>query len=78
MIRRERLAVVMSGEQHLLAIEIRQRDVGRESLLGVHQHMSCTGSFSLHTPQDLAKGHAVPPVVEPAPARDAMKIAGVL
>jgi hypothetical protein len=36
MFRRERLAIMMRRKQNTFAVEISQRYVGRESLLGVH------------------------------------------
>ena len=40
MIGRERLAVVMCGEQYFLAIQVRERDISRVSLLAMHEHLS--------------------------------------
>src|SRR4029077_6249451 len=77
MIRPQGLSVVMRGKQYSIAVQVRQRNVGSVSLLGVHQDVSSflggTNSF-----QHLSKRDTFPAVVKPAPARDAMKIAGAL
>src|SRR3954465_2676839 len=73
MVGRERPAVMMRGEQHVLAIEVGERDVGGESLLRVDEHVG--GSWiGLHALHHFAEGDASPAIVEAAPARDAVEV----
>ena len=72
--RRKWLSIVVGREQNLLAIEIRQGNVGGESLLRVHPHVA-HARLQSQPPKDFTKGHAVPQVAEPAPARQAVEVA---
>src|SRR5258708_5600308 len=71
--RRQRLAVVLKREQHIRPQQIRQRDIRRVTFLRHHQR-----KLRLRLPLDhlhhIRKQHALPPIVQPAPARHAMKI----
>ena len=69
------LAVVMCGEQDFLAVEVGQGDVGREPLFGVDQDVGCF-RLGMNSRQQLAEGYAVPVIVEAAPSRYTVKIAG--
>ena len=74
MIGRKRLAVMARGKQDIVAVEVWERDVGSESLLGVNEDES-SAKLQLHATENLAKSHALPSIVEATPAGDAMKIA---
>src|SRR5437870_3452954 len=74
---RERLAVMMCGKQHFLSVEIRQRKVGGESLLGMDQHVS-RARLEFHVPQHLAKCYTLPLIVKAAPAGHAVEVASTL
>ncbi len=74
MIRRERLAIMMRGKQHVVTIQIGQRNVGREALFGMHQD-KLRFRLQLDQLQHFLECHALPVIVKAAPARDAMKVA---
>src|SRR6202521_4609502 len=75
-VRGERLAIMMRDEQHIVAVKISQRDIRGKTLLRVHQDMRCL-SLWLYPTEEFPDRHALPLVVKAAPARDAMKVAGV-
>src|SRR5947209_6742303 len=76
MIRRKRLAIMMSRQQDVVTIEIGKRNVGGKTLLCVDQDM--TGlRLGLDQLDDFLEGDALPVIVKAAPAGDAMKVAGV-
>ncbi len=70
----ERRAVVMRGEEDVVAIEVGQRHVGRESRLGVDDD-ELRGRLRLHAAEHFAQGNAGEDVVELRPARDAVDVA---
>ena len=73
----ERLAVMMSCEQHIVTVEISQWYVRGISLLRMHQHVFGFGS-RLDTREELAHRNTTPAIIEAAPARYAMEVAGAL
>src|SRR5437660_10595246 len=75
MIWREWLAIVMSSEQNVFAIQIRQRNVCSIALLRMYQHIAGFW-LGFNASEDLAHGHASPAVIEAAPAGNAVEVAG--
>src|SRR5437588_3992370 len=71
---RERLAIVVCSEQYLVTVEISQRHIGSEALLGVDQNILCL-RLELHQVEHFLEGDALPVIIEAAPACDAMEIA---
>ena len=77
MVGRERFAVVMGGEEHIVAIEVGERHVRGVALLGVHEHVIGFRP-ELHQLQNVTEENARPRVVKAAPARDAVEVAADL
>src|SRR5579859_7478957 len=76
-VERKRLAIMMRGQQNIVAVQINERDIGREPLSGVNEHMAgfrC-GFYQF---QNFAKRYPLPLIVKTAPARNAMKITHAL
>src|SRR5947209_2384514 len=76
MIRRQRPAIMVRGQQDVVTIEISQRDIGRESLLGMYQNIFGF-RFGHYQLQKFPERDTFPLVVKAAPAGDAMEITGV-
>src|SRR5207237_4804993 len=74
-LRRERLAIMMCRQKDLVAIQIRQGNIGSKALLRMHQHVHNSG-LQLHSTQHFAESHAFPFVIETAPTGHTVKIAG--
>src|SRR5262245_41695354 len=66
------LPVMVGGQKHVVAIQVGERYVGGESLLGVSEHVRGLG-LGLHSFQDLTKAHALPVSDKADPASDAVK-----
>src|SRR6185312_10038374 len=75
MLRCERLAVVMRGQQNVIAMEICERNVGGITLLCVYEYVRCVCLRS-SAGENFAHSYSLPGIVEAAPARYAMEIAG--
>lgn len=72
--RRERGSIVDVGKKNVIKFELRERQVGRESLLGVDRHEPALGTRPARL-QHRAKRDAFPEIVVTTPARDAMDVA---
>ena len=74
MVGRERLAVMMRGKEHVVAVKVGQGHVGGKTLLGVDQNVF---RFRLDFRQleHFLKGDALPVIVKAAPARDTVEVA---
>ena len=77
MICRKRLAIMVRGQQNIIAIQVGKRNIGSESLLGMDQH-EFGFSFRFDQMQNLAEWHSFPLVIKTAPAGYTVKIACVL
>ena len=69
----EPLPVPLERDEVVRAIEIRQRQVGGEPLLGAYEAVVRVGFHPRAFQQELHR-HALERIVEPAPARDAMDV----
>jgi hypothetical protein len=74
MIRSQRLAIVMSGEQDFRSVEIGERNVGGKALLGVNQNVSGL-RLGVNAVQQFLHGDAGPTIVEAAPASNTVEVA---
>src|ERR1700704_7083738 len=74
MVRRKRLAIMVRGEENIIAVKISQRNVCRESLLGVNQNM-LRFRLEIDEFEHFLKRDALPIIVKAAPARNTMKVA---
>ena len=74
MVRRERLAVMVRGKKHIVAIKIDQRNVRGETLFGMDQYI-LRFRLEFYQLKNFLKCDALPVIVKAAPARDAMEIA---
>src|SRR6266852_1630776 len=70
---RERLTVMLRGEQHIITVEIDQRNIECEPLLRQYQNVLCLG-FESNKFEDFPESHTLPVIVKAAPARHAVKI----
>src|SRR5262245_15468179 len=71
---RERLAVVLHREQHIVVAQLVEREVRRVVMVGVHEDVLRLWPRP-HTRDDLADGDALEAVVETRPASDAVDVA---
>src|SRR5689334_12737201 len=68
------LPVMMGGKQHIVMLQITERNIRRVSLLCMNQNKMCFRPGSSNF-QYIDESDTVPRVIEAAPARHAMKIA---
>src|SRR5471030_2911872 len=71
---RKRLAVMVSGKEHLFAIKIDEWHVSGKTLFGMDHH-KLRVRLRLHQFEDFLKGDTLPVVTKAAPAGNTMKIA---
>src|SRR5438309_6914621 len=69
----EALPVVPEGEEDVVVPKVRERDVGRVALLAVNHHGDRLRPDA-HATKDFWNRDALPPIVEPTPARHAMNV----
>ena len=73
MVCRERLAVMVRGKEHIVAVKIDQRNVGGETLFGMDQYILRV-RLEFYQLKNFLKCDALPVIVKAASARDAMEI----
>ena len=73
----ERLAIVFKGEEDVGTQEVSKRNVGSVALLGEEESELRVG-FGPRALKDFGEEHAFPTIVEAAPARDTVEVAGGL
>src|SRR5579859_5644043 len=74
MLRRERLAVMVCGKEHVVTIKIDQRNVSGETLFGMDKYVLRLW-LEFYQLKNFLKCDTLPVIVKAAPARDAMEIA---
>ena len=73
MLAADRLAVPAPGQQHVVGREVGQRHVGRVGVVGMEDDV-LRGGLGLHQLQQIARAHALPPVVVARPGGDAVDV----
>ena len=68
------MPVMMRGQQHIVTIQVGQRNIRRVALLRMDQDELCF-RLSLRQLQHFLELHAIPMIIKSAPSRDAVEIA---